>query len=202
MVWVDIPEFAPLRKSWIHVMSFLEELERSDLVSTGSPLNQACETRLERQLDEFPVCRTLGLAIHSFSAIGCFSAVSFFSAARRQACLCIVFCTLLGTSTSFFLTRNADACPFKDGQFNVCYSESSIWMLVRIWCSNTRWFYHFLLVLSRISVMANLYRFVPRGIVQLISFYIFPWYKSLLSITEQTWNNKYVFLRSCFIICA
>ena len=44
--------------------------------------------------------------------------------------------------------------------------------------------------------------FVPRGIVQLISFYIFPWYKSLLSITEQTWDNKYVFLRSYFIIYA
>ena len=91
MVWVDIPEFAPLRKSWIHVMSSLEELERSDRVSTGSPLNQACETRLgpfgtglERQLDEFPVCRTLGLAINNFSAIGCFSAVSCFSAAQQQ----------------------------------------------------------------------------------------------------------------------
>ena len=68
----------------------LEELERSAPVSTGSPLNQACEARLglfgtalKRQLDEFPVCRTLGLAIHSFSAISCFSAVSCFSAARR-----------------------------------------------------------------------------------------------------------------------
>ena len=89
MVLVDIPEFAPLRKSWIQVVSFLEELVRSNRVSKGSPLNQSCETRLgpfgtglERQLDEFPVCRTLGLAIHSFSAIGCFSAVSCFSAAR------------------------------------------------------------------------------------------------------------------------
>ena len=79
IAWVDIPEFAPLWKSWIHVMSFLDELERSAPVSMGSPLNHACETRLgpfstglERQLDEFPVSRTLGLALHSFSAIGCF----------------------------------------------------------------------------------------------------------------------------------
>ena len=88
IAWVDIPEFAPLRRFWIHVMSFLEELEWSATVSTGSSLNQACEIRLgafgtglERQLDEFPVCRTLGLAIHSFSAIGCVSAVSCSSAA-------------------------------------------------------------------------------------------------------------------------
>ena len=177
-------------------MSFLEEVERSAPVSTRSPLTQACGTRLgpfgtglEKLLDEFPVCRILGLAIHSFSAIGCFSTVSCFSAARR-------------TSSSLFLTRNADTCPFQDDQFNVCYSESSIWMCVRIWCSNTQWFYNFLQVLDRISAMANLYRFVSRGIVQLISFYTFPWYKSLLPIIEQIWNNKYVFLRPYVIICA
>ena len=39
IAWVDIPEFAPLRRSWIHMISFLEELERSASVSMGSPLN-------------------------------------------------------------------------------------------------------------------------------------------------------------------
>ena len=43
--------------------------------------------------------------------------------------------------------------------------------------------------------MVNLDRFVPGGIVQLISFYIFP-YKYLLTITEQIWmTNRSFYVR-------
>ena len=191
-------------------MSFSEELERSAPLSRGSPLNQACETRpgpfgtgLESQLDDLLACRHLASAIRNFSAIGCFAAIGCFSAAWRKAHFWIVCFALLGIFYVHFVGRKCWRMSIS-GDTSVtranprALSESWEW-----WCPHIRCFYHFRLFVDGIWIMANLVVLVPRSI-QPISFYIFPWYIYiyLFPITSQICDNKYVFLRSHFIICS